>query len=100
MRIYPDSNFSLQQACHKFVMTRVQVCHKFVMTRVQVCHKFVMTRVQACNSSSDMEEEQDEAGPSIADAKAVTNALNNFFATGNIYEHIVDLFKIVDKQID
>ncbi|GBO40875.1 hypothetical protein AVEN_140719-1 [Araneus ventricosus] len=39
----PDSNFSLQQACHKFVMTRVQVCHKFVMTRVQVCHKFVMT---------------------------------------------------------
>ncbi|GBO36731.1 hypothetical protein AVEN_264071-1 [Araneus ventricosus] len=45
----PDSNFSLQQACHKFVMTRVQVCHKFVMTRVQVCHKFVMTRVQACS---------------------------------------------------
>ncbi|GBO09817.1 hypothetical protein AVEN_246623-1 [Araneus ventricosus] len=45
----PDSNFSLQQACHKFVMTRVQVCHKFVITRVQVCHKFVMTRVQACS---------------------------------------------------
>ncbi|GBM68717.1 hypothetical protein AVEN_193422-1 [Araneus ventricosus] len=36
---YPDSNFSLQQACHKFVMTRVQVCHKFVMTRVQACSK-------------------------------------------------------------
>ncbi|GBM70476.1 hypothetical protein AVEN_33050-1, partial [Araneus ventricosus] len=35
----PDSNFSLQQACHKFVMTRVQVCHKFVMTRVQACSK-------------------------------------------------------------
>ncbi|GBO39887.1 hypothetical protein AVEN_196800-1, partial [Araneus ventricosus] len=34
----PDSNFSLQQACHKFVMTRVQVCHKFVMTRVQACN--------------------------------------------------------------
>ncbi|GBN75204.1 hypothetical protein AVEN_134191-1, partial [Araneus ventricosus] len=33
----PDSNFSLQQACHKFFMTRVQVCHKFVMTRVQAC---------------------------------------------------------------
>ncbi|GBO12581.1 Transposable element Tcb1 transposase, partial [Araneus ventricosus] len=32
---FPDSNFSLQQARHKFVMTRVQVCHKFVMTRVQ-----------------------------------------------------------------
>ncbi|GBO25001.1 hypothetical protein AVEN_56335-1 [Araneus ventricosus] len=47
--INPDSNFSLQQACHKFVMKRVQVCHKFVMTRVQVCHKFVMTRVQACS---------------------------------------------------
>ncbi|GBM97785.1 hypothetical protein AVEN_101198-1 [Araneus ventricosus] len=46
---YPDSNFSLQQACHKFVMTRVQVHHKFVMTRVQVHHKFVMTRVQACS---------------------------------------------------
>ncbi|GBO43413.1 hypothetical protein AVEN_265602-1 [Araneus ventricosus] len=36
---YPDSNFSLQQACHKFVMTRVQVCHKFVMTSVQACSK-------------------------------------------------------------
>ncbi|GBM69869.1 hypothetical protein AVEN_26454-1 [Araneus ventricosus] len=24
----PDSNFSLQQACHKFVMTRVQACSK------------------------------------------------------------------------
>ncbi|GBM04329.1 hypothetical protein AVEN_95030-1 [Araneus ventricosus] len=35
----PDSNFSLQQACHKFVMTRVQVHHKFVMTRVQACSK-------------------------------------------------------------
>ncbi|GBO05365.1 hypothetical protein AVEN_145275-1 [Araneus ventricosus] len=35
--INPDSNFSLQQACHKFVMTRVQVCRKFVMTRVQAC---------------------------------------------------------------
>ncbi|GBN52427.1 Tigger transposable element-derived protein 4 [Araneus ventricosus] len=23
----PDSNFSLQQVCHKFVMTRVQICH-------------------------------------------------------------------------
>ncbi|GBL72260.1 hypothetical protein AVEN_115224-1 [Araneus ventricosus] len=35
----PDSNFSLQQACHKFVMTRVQVHHKFVMTGVQACSK-------------------------------------------------------------
>ncbi|GBM05284.1 hypothetical protein AVEN_146859-1 [Araneus ventricosus] len=24
----PDSNFSLQKACHKFVMTRVQACSK------------------------------------------------------------------------
>ncbi|GBO10781.1 hypothetical protein AVEN_51668-1 [Araneus ventricosus] len=39
MSTCPDSNFSLQQACHKFVMTRVQVCHKFVMTRVQACSK-------------------------------------------------------------
>ncbi|GBN49187.1 hypothetical protein AVEN_251274-1 [Araneus ventricosus] len=45
----PDDNFSLLQACHKFLMTRVQACHKFVMTRVQACHKFVMTRVQACS---------------------------------------------------
>ncbi|GBM35169.1 hypothetical protein AVEN_140766-1 [Araneus ventricosus] len=49
LRHNPDSNISLQQACHKFVMTRVQACHKFVMTRVQACHKFVMTRVQACH---------------------------------------------------
>ncbi|GBM65285.1 hypothetical protein AVEN_193817-1 [Araneus ventricosus] len=27
-RFDPDSNFSLQQACHKFVMTRVQACSK------------------------------------------------------------------------
>ncbi|GBO31330.1 hypothetical protein AVEN_131495-1 [Araneus ventricosus] len=51
-------------------------------------------------SSSDMDEEQDETGHSIADAKAATNVLNNFFATENIYEHVVCLFKIVDKQID
>ncbi|GBN76373.1 hypothetical protein AVEN_70538-1, partial [Araneus ventricosus] len=25
---FPDSNFSLQQVCHKFVMTRVQACSK------------------------------------------------------------------------
>ncbi|GBL59096.1 hypothetical protein AVEN_55606-1, partial [Araneus ventricosus] len=36
---HADSNFSLQQAYHKFVMTRVQACHKFVMTRVQACSK-------------------------------------------------------------
>ncbi|GBL86697.1 hypothetical protein AVEN_194923-1 [Araneus ventricosus] len=52
------------------------------------------------DSSSDVEEEQDEPGPSIADAKAATNVLNNFFATGKIYEHVVELLKIVDKQID
>ncbi|GBO36223.1 hypothetical protein AVEN_21866-1 [Araneus ventricosus] len=34
-----DSNFSLLEACHNFVMTRVQACHKFVMTRVQACGK-------------------------------------------------------------
>ncbi|GBM84714.1 hypothetical protein AVEN_250037-1 [Araneus ventricosus] len=33
------SNFSLQQLCHKFVMTRVQSCREFVMTRVQACSK-------------------------------------------------------------
>ncbi|GBM14753.1 hypothetical protein AVEN_72020-1 [Araneus ventricosus] len=32
------------------------------------------------DSSSDMEEEQDEPVHSIADAKAATNVLNNFFA--------------------
>ncbi|GBM83510.1 hypothetical protein AVEN_56222-1 [Araneus ventricosus] len=35
----PDRNFNLQQACLKFVMTRVQACHKFVMIRVQACSK-------------------------------------------------------------
>ncbi|GBN54293.1 hypothetical protein AVEN_7597-1, partial [Araneus ventricosus] len=33
------------------------------------------------DSSSDMEEEQDEPGPSTANAKEATNVLNNFFAT-------------------
>ncbi|GBM87635.1 hypothetical protein AVEN_235171-1 [Araneus ventricosus] len=27
------------------------------------------------------------------------NVLKNFFATGNIDEHVVDLFKIVDKKL-
>ncbi|GBN50346.1 hypothetical protein AVEN_45577-1 [Araneus ventricosus] len=63
-----------------------------------VAERFNRTAVE--DSSSDMEEEQDEPGYSIADAKAATNVLNNFFATENIYEHVVDLFKIVDKQID
>ncbi|GBN25710.1 Tigger transposable element-derived protein 6 [Araneus ventricosus] len=52
------------------------------------------------DSSSDMEEEQDEPAPSNADAKAAANVLNNFFPTENIDEHVVDLFKIVDKKID
>ncbi|GBO04591.1 hypothetical protein AVEN_217453-1 [Araneus ventricosus] len=37
--LVPDRNFRLQQACHKFVMTRMQACHKFVMIRVQACSK-------------------------------------------------------------
>ncbi|GBN67848.1 hypothetical protein AVEN_172685-1 [Araneus ventricosus] len=52
------------------------------------------------DSPSDMEEEEDKTGSSIADAKAAANVLNNFFATGNIDEHVVDLFKIEDKKID
>ncbi|GBM74423.1 hypothetical protein AVEN_39216-1 [Araneus ventricosus] len=52
------------------------------------------------DSSSDMEEEQDESGPSIPDSKAAANVLNNFLATENIDEHVVDLFEIVDKKID
>ncbi|GBN91008.1 hypothetical protein AVEN_226644-1 [Araneus ventricosus] len=36
----PDSNFSLQQDCNKFEMTRVQACDKFDMTRVQACNEF------------------------------------------------------------
>ncbi|GBO06764.1 hypothetical protein AVEN_158492-1 [Araneus ventricosus] len=45
----PDSNFSLQQACRKFVMTRVQACHKFVMTRVQACSKLTKTSKSSWN---------------------------------------------------
>ncbi|GBN86129.1 hypothetical protein AVEN_136998-1 [Araneus ventricosus] len=52
------------------------------------------------DSSSDMEEEQDETGHSIADAKAAANVLNNFSATENNDEYVVDLFKIVDKTFD
>ncbi|GBN37093.1 hypothetical protein AVEN_88630-1 [Araneus ventricosus] len=50
------------------------------------------------DSSSDMEEEQDEPGLSIADAKAAANVSSNCFDTGNINEHVVDLFKIVDRK--
>ncbi|GBL67255.1 hypothetical protein AVEN_1688-1, partial [Araneus ventricosus] len=48
-----DSNFSLQQACHKFVKTRVQACHKFVMTQEcnlqQVKESFEVTMKRTCS---------------------------------------------------
>ncbi|GBL57580.1 hypothetical protein AVEN_100196-1 [Araneus ventricosus] len=82
-----------------------ECCDDDVITSGEVSEEDIVALVNEKNnsivdSSSDMEEEQDEPGPSIADAKAASNVLNNFFATENIDEYVVDLFKIVDKKID
>ncbi|GBN19669.1 hypothetical protein AVEN_92708-1 [Araneus ventricosus] len=82
-----------------------ECCDDDVITSGEVSEEDIVAPVNEKNnstvdSSSDMEEEQDEPGPSIADAKAAANVLNNFFATENIGKHVVDLFKIVDKNTD
>ncbi|GBN54361.1 hypothetical protein AVEN_88819-1 [Araneus ventricosus] len=82
-----------------------ECCDDDVITSEEVSEEDIVALVNETNnstvdSSSDMEEEQDELGHSIADAKAAANVLNNFFATENNDEHVVDLFKIVDKKFD
>ncbi|GBN12915.1 hypothetical protein AVEN_11042-1 [Araneus ventricosus] len=47
--IIPDSNFSLQQACHKFVMGRVQVCHDKSASLQQVNESFEVTMKRTCS---------------------------------------------------
>ncbi|GBM82360.1 hypothetical protein AVEN_137904-1 [Araneus ventricosus] len=80
-------------------MEHFECCDDDAITSGEVSEEDIVALVNEKNnsivdSSSDMEEEQDESWPSIADA------LNNFFATENIDEHVVGLFKIVDKKID
>ncbi|GBM87221.1 hypothetical protein AVEN_129737-1 [Araneus ventricosus] len=82
----------------------LECCDNDVISSGEVSEEDIVALVNDENnsivdSSSDIEEEQDEPGPSIADANAAANFLNNFFATGNIDEHVVDLFKIVDKKL-
>ncbi|GBL73265.1 hypothetical protein AVEN_159313-1 [Araneus ventricosus] len=81
-----------------------ECCDDNVITSGEVSEEDIVAIVNEKNncivdSSSDMEEEQDEPEPSTEDAKAAANDLNNFFATENIDEHVVDLFKIVDKKL-
>ncbi|GBO23412.1 hypothetical protein AVEN_102770-1 [Araneus ventricosus] len=81
-----------------------ECCGDDVITSGEVSEEDIVALVNGKNnsivvSSSDMEEEQDEPGPSIADAKAAANVLNNFSATENIDEHVVDVFKIVVKKL-
>ncbi|GBO32519.1 hypothetical protein AVEN_267580-1 [Araneus ventricosus] len=75
-----------------------ECCDDDAITSGEVSEEDIVALVNENNnsivdSSSYMEEEQDESWPSIADV------LNNFFATGNIDEHVVDLFKILDKNL-
>ncbi|GBN35988.1 hypothetical protein AVEN_139166-1 [Araneus ventricosus] len=82
-----------------------ECCDDDVITSGEVSEEDIVALVNEKNdsivdSSSDMDEEQDEPGHSIADAKAAANVLNNFFATENNDEHVVDLFKRVDKKFD
>ncbi|GBL80977.1 hypothetical protein AVEN_83070-1 [Araneus ventricosus] len=58
-------------------------------------------------TSGDVSEEDivalvNEKNNSIVDSScnSIADALNIFFAAENIYEHVVNLFKIVDKKID
>ncbi|GBM08543.1 hypothetical protein AVEN_69763-1 [Araneus ventricosus] len=78
-----------------------ECCDDDVITSGEVSEEDIVTLVNGKNnsvvdSSSDMEEEQEEPWPSIADEKR----FEQFFAAENIDEHVVDLFKIVDKKID
>ncbi|GBN11383.1 hypothetical protein AVEN_17361-1 [Araneus ventricosus] len=61
-----------------------ECCDDDVITSGEVSEEDIVALVNEKNnsivdSSSDMEEEQDEPRPSIADAKAASNVLNNFF---------------------
>ncbi|GBL87445.1 hypothetical protein AVEN_118381-1 [Araneus ventricosus] len=74
-----------------------EYCDDDVITSGGVSEEDIVALVNEKNnsivdSSSDMEEKQDELVHSIADAKAAANVLNNFFATENNCEHVVDLF--------
>ncbi|GBM69598.1 hypothetical protein AVEN_152680-1 [Araneus ventricosus] len=50
--IYPDSNISLQQACHKFVMTRVQACSKLTKASKSPWNELAASLPQACRANS------------------------------------------------
>ncbi|GBM18127.1 hypothetical protein AVEN_75539-1 [Araneus ventricosus] len=82
------------ECCDDDVVTSGEVSEEDIVALVNEKNNYV------ADSSSDIEEEQDEPGSSIADAKAAANVLNYFFATENIDEHVVNLFEIVDKKID
>ncbi|GBM89882.1 hypothetical protein AVEN_111830-1 [Araneus ventricosus] len=48
----PDSNISLQQACHKFVMTRVQACSKLTKASKSPSNELAASLPQACRANS------------------------------------------------
>ncbi|GBN97070.1 hypothetical protein AVEN_211362-1, partial [Araneus ventricosus] len=48
----PDSNFSLQQACHKFVMTRVQACSKLTKASKSPWNELAASLPQAYRANS------------------------------------------------
>ncbi|GBM12510.1 hypothetical protein AVEN_188688-1 [Araneus ventricosus] len=48
----PDSNISLQQACHKFVMTRVQACRKLTKASKSPWNELAASLPQACRANS------------------------------------------------
>ncbi|GBL88580.1 hypothetical protein AVEN_100386-1 [Araneus ventricosus] len=50
-RLYTDSNFSLQQACHKFAMTRVQACSKLTKASKSPWNELAASLPQVCRAS-------------------------------------------------
>ncbi|GBM49620.1 hypothetical protein AVEN_248999-1 [Araneus ventricosus] len=63
--LYPDSNFSLQQDCHKFVMTRVQACSKLTKASKSPWNELAASLPQPCraNSSQIIAETEYEYNP-------------------------------------
>lgn len=83
-----------------------ECCDDDVVTSGEISEEEIVTFIKEKNNSivdpsSDIEEEEVDvtSGPSIADAKAAVNILNNFFATENIDKCIMDSFERVDKKI-
>ncbi|GBM91349.1 hypothetical protein AVEN_7001-1 [Araneus ventricosus] len=82
-----------------------ECCDDAVITSGEVSEEDIVALVNEKNnsivdSSSDMEEEQDKTRFFNCRCKSSYKRFEQFFATENFDEYVVDLFKIVDKKSD